>query len=145
MTGSPPDRWDANALRGHSASYPIAVAEPSVQKKTVIAGLDPAIHLGCALLVRTYYVYIIASRKNGTLYIGVTGDIARRAFEHREELLPGFTKRYGVKLLVHIEPFGDIRVAIQREKNLKKWPRAWKIALIEETNPDWHDLYAGLV
>jgi len=86
----------------------------------------------------------MASRKNGTLYIGVTGDIARRAFEHREGLLPGFTKRYGVKLLVYIKPFDDIRVAIQREKNLKKWPRAWKIALIGETNPDWRDLYEGL-
>jgi putative endonuclease len=95
--------------------------------------------------VKVYYVYIVASRKNGTLYIGVTSDIARRAFEHREGVLPGFTKKYGVKLLVHIEPFEDIRGAIQREKNLKKWPRAWKIALIEETNPDWCDLYGGLV
>jgi putative endonuclease len=94
--------------------------------------------------VKTYYVYIMTSRKNGTLYIGVTNDIARRAYEHREGLLPGFTKRYAVKLLVHIEPFDDIRSAIQREKNLKKWPRAWKIALIEETNPDWRDLYADL-
>ena len=94
--------------------------------------------------MKTYYVYIMASRKNGTLYIGVTNDIARRAYEHREGLLPGFTKRYAVKLLVHIEPFDDIRSAIQREKNVKKWPRAWKIALIEETNPDWRDLYADL-
>jgi putative endonuclease len=144
MTGSPPGRWDANALRAGAASYPTAVDAPSVQKKTVIAGLDPAIQLGCALSVKTYYVYIMASRKNGTLYIGVTGDIARRAFEHREGLLPGFTKRYGVKLLVHIEPFDDIHAAIQREKNLKKWPRAWKIALIEGINPDWRDLYASL-
>jgi putative endonuclease len=78
----------------------------------------------------------MASRKNGTLYIGVTNDTARRAYEHREGLLPGFTKRYIVKRLIHIEPFDDIRSAIQREKNLKKWPRAWKIALIEETNPN---------
>jgi putative endonuclease len=94
--------------------------------------------------VKTYYVYIMASRKNGTLYIGVTNDVARRAYEHREGLLPGFTKRYAVKLLVHIKPFDDIRSAIQREKNLKKWPRAWKIALIEDTNTDWRDLYADL-
>jgi putative endonuclease len=94
--------------------------------------------------VRQYYVYIMASRKNGTLYIGVTNDIARRAFEHREGLLSGFTKRYDVKLLVYVEAFDDIRAAIQREKNLKKWPRAWKIALIEESNPDWRDLYADL-
>src|SRR5262249_31432682 len=103
-------------------------------------GLDPAIHLRCALRVRD----IVASRKNGTLYIGVTNDIARRAFEHREGLIPGFTKRYGVKLLVHIEPFDDIRAAIQREKSLKKWSRAWKIALIETNNPDWRDLYGDL-
>jgi len=127
-----------------SIPYATAVDAPGV-KKTVIAGLDPAIHLRCALRVKVYYVYIMASRKNGTLYIGVTSDIARRAFEHREGVLPGFTKKYGVKLLVHIEPFDDIRVAIQREENLKKWPRAWKIALIEETNPEWCDLYGALV
>jgi putative endonuclease len=126
-------------------SIPYATAvDAQGAKKTVIAGLDPAIHLRCAPCMRQYYVYIMASRKNGTLYIGVTSDIARRAFEHREGVLRGFTKKYGVKLLVHIEPFDDVRTAIQREKNLKKWPRAWKIALIEETNPDWRDLYAGL-
>jgi len=94
--------------------------------------------------VRQYYVYIMASRKNGTLYIGVTNDIARRAYEHRESLISGFTKRYDVKLLVYVEPFDDIRAAIQREKNLEKWPRVWKIALIEESNPAWRDLYGGL-
>jgi putative endonuclease len=114
------------------------------KNRAVIAGLDPAIHLRCALLVKTYYVYIMASRENGTLYIGVTNDIARRAYEHREGLIIGFTKRYDVKLLVHMEPFDDIRAAIQREKSLKKWPREWKIALIEESNPDWRDLYADL-
>ena len=114
------------------------------QRRTVIAGLDPAIQLRFVLRVGEYYVYIMASRKNRTLYIGVTNDIARRAFEHREGLIPGFTKRYDIKLLVHIESFDDIRAAIQREKNLKKWPRAWKIALIQEANPDWRDLYPDL-
>jgi putative endonuclease len=94
--------------------------------------------------MRAYYVYIMASQRNGTLYIGVTNDLARRVFEHREGVNRGFTKRYGVKLLVHFEITDDIRAAIQREKNLKKWPRAWKIALIEEGNPDWRDLYADL-
>jgi len=94
--------------------------------------------------VRQYYVYIMASRKNGTIYIGVTNDIARRTYEHREGLISGFTKRYDVKLLVYVEPFDDIRAAIQREKNLKKWPRVWKIALIEESNPEWRDLYGDL-
>ncbi len=94
--------------------------------------------------MRQYYVYIMASRKNGTIYIGVTNDIARRAYEHREGLISGFTKRYDVKLLIYVEPFDDIRAAIQREKNLKKWPRVWKIALIEESNPGWRDLYGDL-
>jgi putative endonuclease len=92
----------------------------------------------------TYFVYILASKRNGTLYVGMTGDLPRRAFEHKEGLLPGFTKRYGVKLLVHYETYDDVRNAIQREKNLKKWPRAWKIALIERHNPDWRDLYDDL-
>ncbi len=94
--------------------------------------------------MRTYYVYIMASQRNGTLYIGVTNDLARRVFEHKEGLGRGFTKRYGIKLLVHFEVTDDIRAAIQREKNLKKWPRAWKIAPIERGNPDWRDLYADL-
>ncbi len=94
--------------------------------------------------MRTYYVYIMASRRNGTLYIGVTNDLARRVYQHKHGLIDGFTKRYDVKLLVHFEVTDDIRAAIQREKNLKKWPRGWKIALIEEANPDWRDLYADL-
>ena len=82
-----------------------------------------------------YYVYILASRQNGTLYVGVTNDLIRRVHEHRESAADGFTKRYGVKVLVHFETT-DIRVAIQREKNIKKWPRRWKLRLIEETNPE---------
>jgi putative endonuclease len=72
----------------------------------------------------TYYVYMMASRRNGTLYIGVTNDLVRRAYEHREGLVPGFTKKYGVTHLVHFEPYADVRDAIQREKNLKHWSRA---------------------
>src|SRR3546814_8965378 len=71
-----------------------------------------------------YYVYILASRRNGTLYVGVTNDLPRRAFEHREGVVESFTRRHGIKLLVHAEPFEDERMAIQREKRLKKWPRA---------------------
>jgi putative endonuclease len=110
----------------------------------VIAGLDPAIQFASASSMATYFVYILASRRNGTLYIGVTGGLSRRAYEHKEGILEGFTKRYGVKLLVYYESYDDIRNAIQREKNLKKWPRAWKIALIERNNPDWRDLYDDL-
>ena len=92
----------------------------------------------------SYFVYIMASQPMGTIYIGVTNDLLRRAWEHREGVLPGFTKRYNVKHLVYFEEFGDIRDAIQREHNLKHWSRAWKIALIEKANPDWHDLYPSM-
>jgi putative endonuclease len=91
------------------------------------------------------YVYILASDRNGTLYIGVTNDLVRRVFEHREEAAEGFTRRYGVKRLVHYEQFNDIRTAIQREKSLKRWSRAWKIELIEQANPEWDDLYPTIV
>ncbi|MEM7425774.1 MAG: GIY-YIG nuclease family protein [Pseudomonadota bacterium] len=90
------------------------------------------------------YLYILASERNGTLYVGVTADIRRRSFQHKEGSVEGFTKRYGVGLLVHIERFEDVRSAIQREKNIKKWPRKWKLALIEENNPTWRDLYEDL-
>jgi putative endonuclease len=94
--------------------------------------------------MRIYCVYIMTSGRNGTLYIGVTNDLLRRVHEHREGAIEGFTKRYDIKVLVHYETFEDVRVAIQREKNLKKWPRAWKIALIERGNPGWRDLYGDL-
>ena len=85
-------------------------------------------------------VYILASRRNGTLYIGVTTNIRRRVFEHREGLIAGFSRDYGVRRLVHCEMHPDIRAAIVREKQLKKWERAWKLRLIEEGNPTWRDL-----
>ena len=91
-----------------------------------------------------YYVYILASRKNGTLYIGVTNNLIRRTFQHREELVEGFTKKYKVHKLVYFETHDDVRIAIQREKNMMHWSRAWKIALIEKDNPDWRDLYETL-
>ncbi len=91
-----------------------------------------------------YYMYIMASRKNGTLYVGVTNDLLRRVYEHKEGLVDGFTKKYGVKMLVHFEVFETALQAIQREKNLKHWSRAWKIALIEEKNPYWTDLYPAI-
>ena len=91
-----------------------------------------------------YCVYILASRRKGTLYIGVTNNLARRVFEHREGHYPGFSRKYGVVRLVHYEPYDDIRVAQQREQNLKHWLRAWKIALIESHNATWRDLYEDL-
>src|SRR4051812_24623004 len=93
---------------------------------------------------RVYYIYILASKTNGTLYIGMTNDLSRRVYEHREGLVKGFTKRYGVKRLFFFKFFPTAADAIHREKRLKKYPRAWKINLIREHNPQWHDLVAGL-
>jgi len=90
------------------------------------------------------YVYIMASKRHGTLYIGVTSNLVQRVWQHREGVLPGFTTAYDVKLLVHYEHFGDIQDAIQREKNLKHWVRRWKISLIEESNPHWADLWPSI-
>jgi putative endonuclease len=85
-------------------------------------------------------VYILASKKYGTLYIGITSDLPRRIFEHKNKLIPGFTSRYNVTRLVYVEHFFDIRDAIAREKSVKAWKRAWKIELIESVNPDWSEL-----
>ena len=90
------------------------------------------------------WVYIVTNRPDGTLYIGVTNDLERRATEHREGLVAGFTKRYGLKRLVYAERHDDIRTAIQREKTMKRWPRAWKVRLIHTDNPNWDDLYDRL-
>ena len=93
---------------------------------------------------KTYWVYILASRRNGTLYVGVTNNLSWRVWEHKEGIVEGFTQQYGIKLLVYYEAYPDVRDAIQREKNIKKWPRRWKLALIERMNPEWRDLYADL-
>lgn len=90
---------------------------------------------------RTIAVYILASRRNGTLYTGVTSNLRHRVWEHREGLIPGFTATYGVKMLVWYEPHGEISYAIHREKRIKKYKRVWKINLIEAQNPHWLDLY----
>ena len=87
-----------------------------------------------------YYVYILASKRNGTLYIGVTNNIERRVAEHKNDSAEGFTKKYGIHLLVYVETHDDVNTAIQREKQLKKWNREWKINLIEKSNPNWVDL-----
>jgi putative endonuclease len=90
---------------------------------------------------RRYYVYMLASRIGGTLYIGVTNDLVRRVYEHRLKAAESFTKRHDVVRLVYFECFDDVEQAIHHEKRLKKWTRAWKISLIEKDNPDWIDLY----
>ena len=92
-----------------------------------------------------YSVDILASRRNGTLYVGVTRDLIRRVYEHREGLADGFTKEHGVKLLVWFESTRSVLAAIAREKQIKNWKREWKVALIEKGNPNWRDLYAELL
>lgn len=94
--------------------------------------------------MRSFYVYILASARNGTLYVGVTGDLARRTYEHRTGAIPGFTAKYRVDRHVYFEIHDNPEAAILREKRLKKWNRDWKLRLIEERNPDWVDLYPGL-
>ena len=114
-----------------------------------MAGLVPAIHVGVAQrravpqssTVGNAWVYIVTNRPNGILYTGVTGNIARRVWEHREGIVEGFTKRYGLKRLVYVERHADIQTAIQREHNMKHWSRAWKVRLILAANPDWADLF----
>jgi putative endonuclease len=91
-----------------------------------------------------HYVYILASKIGGTLYIGVTNDLVRRVFEHKSKFVRGFTKKYNVVKLVYFEQYDDIENALQREKRLKKWNRQWKVRLIEERNPNWDDLYPGI-
>jgi putative endonuclease len=92
-----------------------------------------------------YYIYIMASKRNGTLYIGFTNDLIKRTYEHKNNFVDGFTKKYGIHDLVYYEQTEDVRSALQREKQLKKWNRKWKLRLIEEMNPEWKDLYDSLV
>lgn len=95
--------------------------------------------------MKNYYVYILASKKNGTLYTGVTSNLIKRMYEHKEGLVEGFTKDYNVKNLVYFEETSDVNEAITREKRIKKWKRDWKIQLIEKRNPQWEDLYGSLL
>jgi len=92
-----------------------------------------------------YFVYIMTNKIYGTLYIGVTNDLLRRVFEHKEGKTKGFTSKYGLNKLVYYDESGDVNAAIRREKQLKKWNRQWKINLIEELNPNWNDLYQRLI
>jgi len=93
---------------------------------------------------RNYYVYILASKRNGTLYIGITNNLKRRIWEHKSNVVEGFTKKYCVHTLVYFEETSDVNSALSREKSLKKWNRNWKLKLIEKENPEWKDLYNDL-
>jgi len=96
-------------------------------------------------MVRQAAVYILANKPNGTLYIGVTNDLVKRTWEHRNDMVESFSKRYGIHRLVYYELFEDMVTAITREKQMKKWRRSWKLVLIEKQNPDWNDLGEGIV
>ena len=89
-------------------------------------------------------MYILASKRNGTLYVGVTSDLLKRVWEHKDNVVEGFTRRYGVHILVWFEMHETMESAITREKAIKEWKRAWKLKMIEKTNPEWRDLYLGL-
>ena len=117
-----------------------------------MAGFGPAIHETAIdsshellLKMAAGWVYFMTNRPNGILYVGVTDNLPRRAWEHRERIVEGFTKRYGLKRLVYFEQFDDIRHARQREQNLKHYSRAWKVRLILLNNPNWDDLYEQLI
>ena len=90
-------------------------------------------------------VYLLASERNGTLYVGVTSDLVKRIYEHKRDLADGFTKKYGIKMLVWFEMTNNISVAITREKQIKKWNRLWKLRLVDQSNPEWRDLYSDIV
>jgi putative endonuclease len=95
--------------------------------------------------MKNYYVYILASKKNGTLYLGVTNDLVKRIYEHKQNAIEGFTQKYNIHYLVYYEVYQDVGEAILREKQMKKWNRKWKIRRIEENNPEWEDLYNEIV
>jgi putative endonuclease len=97
------------------------------------------------MLDKQFYVYMMASKRNGMLYIGVTSNLIKRVYEHKNDLTDGFTNKYHIHNLVYFEVAKDIISAITREKQIKKWNRAWKIALINKNNPEWRDLYSGLI
>jgi putative endonuclease len=112
---------------------------------SVITGLVPVIDVLHGVSMRQGHVYIMTNRPHGVLYVGVTSDLSRRVHEHRKGTIPGFTARYGLRRLVYAEAFELVTAAIQREKNIKHWPRRWKINLVESMNPDWNDLAAELL
>jgi len=93
----------------------------------------------------SYYIYILASKRNGTLYVGFTSNLARRIYEHKNDFIEGFTKKYGIHNLVYFEECDDRDAAIRREKQIKEWKRRWKLEMIEKVNPEWKDLYEQIM
>ena len=134
----------AQEMGGRVCGWLILVAaHPQIPSfRGAAEGREPGIHTPQQ---RMYYVYLTASRKHGTLYLGVTNDLVRRIYEHKTKVVPRFTSRYNVVRLVWFECYDDPTSAIAREKVIKKWRRDWKIRLIEEENPDWLDLYPSII
>jgi len=99
-------------------------------------------HLG--MNPKNYYIYILAGKRNGTLYVGITSSLKKRVWQHKNDVIKGFTEKYKVHLLVYYEQTNNVYSALRREKQLKNWKRKWKLDLIEKTNPDWRDLYFNL-
>lgn len=95
--------------------------------------------------MNNYYVYILANRVNGALYIGITSNLPKRVWEHKSKIVEGFTAKYNINKLVYFEQYNEAHIAINREKRIKKWPRIWKIELINQYNPQWLDLYSTIV
>jgi putative endonuclease len=125
---------------------------PSWPVNAVMAGRVPAIHevvvrwgMPHHSRMREAWIYIVTNKPNGILYTGVTSNLARRIWEHREGIIPGFTRRYGLKRLVYVERHASISAAIQRERNMKHWSRTWKVRLILAANPEWNDLYEHIL
>ena len=118
---------------------PLILSLPGLTRQSITPPIK-----GVTIDEKTYWFYILAGRRNGTLYCGVTNNLSRRVWEHKEGIADGFTKEYGVKLLVYYESYRYVHDAIQREKNIKKWPRRWKIDLVRSMNPEWRDLYEEL-
>jgi putative endonuclease len=109
------------------------------------SGLDPESRNFLQKPMKQYFVYILSNKRNGTLYIGVTNNLVRRVYEHKNDVIDGFTKKYKVHNLVYFEQYEEIELALNREKQLKFWQRRWKLELIETNNPDWKDLYDDLI
>jgi len=110
-----------------------------------MAGLVPAIYVHFNKTMAGGWFYLVTNRRSGILYAGVTSNLRRRVDEHRAGSLKGFTKRYGLRMLVYCERYEDVKSAMQREKTVKHWPRAWKVRLIHTKNPEWKDLYDSLI
>jgi putative endonuclease len=118
--------------------FEVVVGNPSL-------GVIPEVCNRESKFMNSYYVYILASKKNGTLYVGVTNNLVKRVYEHKNNMVKGFTQKYGVHKLVYFEQTEDIKIAIEQEKKIKKWNRDWKIRLIKKTNPEWKDMYFDLL